>query len=323
MDLKYQRTKAFDDYFFEPANVWDLTKDHSFINVYNSSSFPASPFNPFTPDVAIPGWPNRYGTPGANNGDTNDSHATTVGPFIQTNWKLGSQWSLVAGAREDFLSAFVRDPLWSPAVSSSYASFWGVAIPAYPTASISVVIPSVNGSLLFKPAPNITYYLTYNYSQNTSGAVGVGGGVTGWAGSGGVPFLDSNGKPYLAKSAFTQPSLLYEAGAKFALDHEKVFLNFATFDQTRTAKQTSGTAIQKYETSGIEAELNYQPDKHLYATMSFSFIHATTSLTSGGSGQDYPFVGPSELVGNEAQLPASVTKWRTSGLPEFSANALV
>ncbi len=322
LDIKYQRTKAYDDYFFEPANVWDLTKDHNYINVYNSSSFPPSPSDPFTPDVAIPGWSNRYGTPGVNNGDTNDSHATTIGPFVQTDWKISSELSFVAGAREDFMSAFVRDPLWSPAVSASYASFWGVAVPAYPTASINVVIPSLNGSLLFKPATNTTYYVTYNYSQNTSGAVGVGGGINGWAGSGGVPFLDSNGKPYLAKTAFTQPSTLYEAGAKYALNHEKVFLNFAVFAQNRTAKQTSGTTIQKYKTNGFEAELNYQPDKHLYATVSFSYIHARTENSIGGFG-DYPFVGPSELVGNEAQLPATVTEWRTSGLPEVSANALV
>ena len=266
LDIKYQRTKAYDDYFFEPANVWDLTKDLAFVNVYNSTSFPPSPSDPFTPDVAIPGWSGRYATPGVNNGDTNDSHAVTVGPFIQTNWKLSDKVSLVAGAREDFMDATVRDPLLTPAVAATYASFWGVPVAAYPTASIKVAIPSLNGSLLFKPASNITYYLTYNYSQNTSGAVGVGGGITGWAASGGVPFLDSNGQPYLSKAAFTQPSTLYEAGAKFALNHDKVFLNFALFDQTRTAKTTSGTAIQKYKTNGFEAELNYQPDKHLYAT---------------------------------------------------------
>ncbi len=322
LDLKYQRTKAYDDYFFEPANVWDLTKDHNFINVYNSSSFPPSQSDPFTPAVPIPGWSNRYGTPGVNNGDTNDSHATTIGPFIQTDWKLSDKWSLVMGAREDFMSAFVRDPLWSPAVSAGYTSFWNVTVAPYPSASIDVAIPSVNGSLLFKPDQNTTYYLTYNYSQNTSGAVGVGGGINGWAGSGGVPYLDSNGKPYLAKAAFTQPSTLYEAGAKYALDHNRVFLNFAVFDQDRTAKQTSGTSILKYKVYGLEAEMNYQPDKHLYATMSFSYIHARTENSSGGF-SDYPFVGPSELVGDEAQLPSTVTSWRTSGLPEVSANALV
>ncbi len=323
LDIKYQRTKAYDDYFFEPANVWDLTKDHNYINVYNSTSFPPSPSDPFTPDVAIPGWPNRYGTPGVNNGDTNDSHATTVGPFIQTNWKISNQLSLVAGAREDFMSATVRDPLLSPA-ATSYVNFFGLpSLPAYPTASINVAIPSLNGSLLFKPATNITYYFTYNYSQNTSGAVGVGGGINGWAGSGGVPYVDSSGKPYLAKDAFTQPSELYEAGAKYALSHDKVFLNFTVFDQSRTAKQTSGTTILKYKTKGIEAELNYQPDKHLYATVSFSYIHATTFSSAGGSG-DYPFAGGFiEMVGDEAQLPASVHEWRTSGLPELSANALV
>ena len=34
-----------------------------------------------------------------------------------------------------------------------------------------------------KPTPQSSVYVTYNYSKNTSGAVGNGGGITGWAGA--------------------------------------------------------------------------------------------------------------------------------------------
>ena len=82
LDLRYQRTKAYDDYFFEPANVWDLTKDLNYVNVYNATSF----YGRFV-GQPVPGWPNRYATQGTINGDTNDSHATTVGPYFQATWK--------------------------------------------------------------------------------------------------------------------------------------------------------------------------------------------------------------------------------------------
>lgn len=282
VDLRYQRTKAYDDYFYEPANVWDLTKNMSYVNVYDSIYFPSSDFAA----LPVPGWPGRFATPGTINGDTNDSHGTTIGPFAQSTWKLGEKVSLVAGVRQDHLSAYVREPLAAP----------------YPTASISVWDPSYNGSLVYKPTVASSLYATYNYSQNTSGAVGVGGGITGWnaAGTG------------LDKQSFTQPSDLYEIGTKYALMQNKVFLNFALYDQTRTAKSTSSTVIQKFRARGFESELNYQPDKHLYATLSYSAIDATVTA-------------PFQSDGGVAQYGAAYygNAKTVSGLPKSLFNGLV
>ena len=290
VDLRYQSTKAYDDYFFEPANVWDITKDHSSIDVYNSDAFINGGRG-----FAVPGWPNRYAQPGLFNGDTNDSHATTFGPFAQGTYKFSDEFSAVAGFRLDHMKATVREPL----------------LPPYQTADISVNIPSYNGSLIYKATPNSSVYFTYNYSENTSGAVGNGGGITGWnaAGTG------------LDKENFTQPSELFEIGAKFALMQNKVFLNFAMFDQTRTAKSTSSTVISTYEYQGFEAELNYQPNKHLYATVSYSFIDAEQSA---------PF--QYGLFGNFSELPpanrtnptvAIGSKVKVSGLPSNLFNGLI
>jgi outer membrane receptor protein involved in Fe transport len=290
-DLRYQRTKAYDDYFFEPANVWDLTKDPSYINVYNSDDFNGHFFQSYP----VPGWPNRYAGQGVVNGDTNDSHGTTVGTFIQATWKLHEKLGLVTGYRYDHLSATVKDPLSTPV----------------PVGTISVWTPNYNTSLVFKPTKSSSFYATYNYSKNMSGAVGNGGGITGWDGTGSA--LDTG--------AFQQPAELYEIGSKYSLNNNTLFLNFAYFDQTRTSKPASSTSIAKYKTKGFEAELNYQPSKRVYYTASFSYIDATTFSTSGPG--DYPFVGPAEMVGDEAQLPASVTEWRTSGMPRVSANGLV
>ena len=94
---------------------------------------------------------------------------------------------------------------------------------------------------------------------------GNGGGITGWNAAGTALFKDN----------FLQPSELIEIGTKYALLQNKVFLNFALFDQKRTFKSTSSTIIQSFHSKGFEAELNYQPNKHLYATLSYAYIDAT------------------------------------------------
>ena len=311
LDLRYQSVKAYDDYFYEPANVWDLTKNMYYVNVYNSKdflnggSFAAQP---------VPGWPNRFATPGVINGDTNNSQAFTAGPFIQATWKIADKVNFVTGGRYDYMSAKVNDPLASPGFITPVVK---------PTATIHVGIPSYNGSLVFKATPASSYYLTYNYSENTSGAVGNGGGITGWA-------LDKNNIPFLDKQNFTQPSELYEAGAKYNLDSNKVFLNFAVYDQTRTAKSTSSTVIQKFHAKGFESELNYQPDKHLYATVSYSYINATTTApfqSDGGinllptEGIDYS--GPKQVSGLPKQLFNALVSYGWDNGWNVSSNILV
>ncbi len=292
LDLRFQRTKAYDDYFFEPANVWDLTKDRRFVNVYNSVNFPD-----FVTSRPVPGWPGRYATAGIQNGDTNDSKGTTIGPFAQGTFKVNEKFSLVAGVRLDRFRATVREPLTVPAF------IWPVN---HVQQSITVTNPNYNASVIYKLTPTSSVYATYNKSKNTSGAVGNGGGITGWANDPSGNFLG-----YLQKDSFSQPSELKEIGTKYALMDSKVFLNFAVFDQTRTFKSTSSTIIQKFRTKGFESELNYQPNKHLYGTLSYSFLDAETTAgcqSDGGVGQFFASRG---------------TKGRVSGLPKHLFNALV
>ena len=308
LDLRYQKTKAYDDYFFEPANVWDITKDLNFVNVYNSVNFPA-----FVTSRPVPGWPNRYATAGIMNGDTNDSHGTTVGPFSQGTWKASENFSVAAGVRFDRFSATVREPLSVPGF------IWPVQ---NVTDSMTVTNPNYNGSLIFKPTPTSSVYATYNYSENTSGAAGNGGGITGWANNPAGDFLG-----HLQKDSFSQPSELYELGSKYSLMQNKVFLNFAVFDQKRMFKSTSSTIIQKFHTKGFEAELNFQPNKHLYGTLSYSAIDATTTAgfqSDGGVGYFYASFGGE---GRASGLPKSLLNGLISVSLEngfgFSANTLI
>ena len=281
LDFRYQRTKAYDDYFFEPANVWDLTQDHNYINVYNSGYF----YGRFV-GQPVPGWPNRYATQGTINGDTNDSHATTIGPYFQATWKLHPKVDLVTGVREDHFSADVKDPLTSPVVHDT----------------IDLWIPNYNASLVYKITKTSSAYLTYNYSKNTSGAVGNGGGITGWNGN------------ELDKENFQQPSELLELGNKYSLKENTLFLNLAVFKQERTAKTTSSTDIVKFEAKGFEAELNYQPNKHVYTTLSYSYIDAT--VTPG-----FQSDGGTPLLPTQGIDYANTHQ--VSGLPQHLINGLI
>ena len=69
--------------------------------------------------------------------------------------------------------------------------------PPIPRTTSSVTDPNYNASLVFKVTPAMSMYATYNYSKNISGAVGNGGGITGW---------DTSTGDALDKENFQQPS---------------------------------------------------------------------------------------------------------------------
>lgn len=37
--VRYQQVEAYNDFFNEPAGVWDITKDRNYINIYNADYF--------------------------------------------------------------------------------------------------------------------------------------------------------------------------------------------------------------------------------------------------------------------------------------------
>ncbi|MES2693494.1 MAG: TonB-dependent receptor [Verrucomicrobiota bacterium] len=295
---RYISVKSWADFFFEPAAVWDITKDRNFINAYNSVNF-AGHFAA----APVPGNPDRYGSTlvafGTLSGaDGNISNATTLAPFAQASWKLAQDFTLTTGARVDFMRIYSRDPFTTVAEDT-----------------ISVALPNGNVSLGYNFSPTVSAYATYNYSENTSGASGNGGGYVGFIGTGAggtAPFV-------LDKSAFTQPSELKEVGMKFSLAGGKLFLGTALFDQTRQNKpQNSPVATYRYR--GFEFEANYQPNKHMFATFSYALMDG--SVPAGAIGFEALNVTPaaSPEVRPNTQTTGRV---RVQGAPRNQANALV
>jgi len=253
---RYTDTKSYGDFFFEPAAVWDITKDRNFIIAYNSVNF----LGHFAAQP-VPGWNNRFGSSlvafgSVSGADGNISHSTQGSPFVQSSWKLADKLKFVAGARADFLHVFSSDP-FDPKIADS----------------IDVVLPSVNASFVYALAPTISTYVTYNYNRNTSGAPGNGGGLVAFAGP------NAAGKFFLDKPAFEQPSELKEAGMKFSLLNSTLFIGSAIFDQTRTTTQQGGGTIE-FQYRGIEIEANYQPNKNMYFTFSYPMLAASVPAKS-------------------------------------------
>ncbi len=251
--LRYQYVAAFNDFFNEPANVYDLTKDHRFINYFNSVNSP----NPFT-QVPVPGWPGRFYTP--DNGDSGESKVFTTSFFSQNSYKVNDQFTLDAGARVDLLSIKYRD----------FAGF-------LPGDSVIVGLPNYNVSANYKVSKDLGTYVTYNYSQNPVGAVGNGGGFT------------TGGNRNFSNAALRGEAILTEAGAKYSFAGGKGFIGGALFQQNREQLQQD-RSTRKFETKGFEVEVNYQPTKNLYATFGYSYLNSkvngaefdvgNTSLTS-------------------------------------------
>ena len=81
--------------------------------------------------------------------------------------------------------------------------------------------------------------------------------------------------------------------------------------------------IQQFRYKGFEAEVNFQPNKHVYATASYSYIDAKSSAPF----QYGLFGNASEMFGNAATVPiGTVTRVSApvsseSAAPYFPCNA--
>jgi catecholate siderophore receptor len=244
VDLRYQSVRAYNDFFNEPANVWDLTRSHYAINYFKSVNSPS----PFT-QVAVPGssWPNRYYTP--NNGDSGTSSALFFGPFVQEDWKITDKLSVLAGGRVDLLSADYHVDWTDPSGKNSLRD------------STVVGLPNANASVNYKWIPELSSYATYNYSQNPVGATGNGGGIT------------TGGNSSFSNASLRNNAILYEVGSKASLYGNKLFLNLALFEQERGDRQQDLSVVE-FRTKGVEFEVNYQPSRNLYVTVGYSYFIA-------------------------------------------------
>jgi len=295
MEERYQSVHAFDDFYFEPVNVWDLSSaaERKTLNYALASSG----YGGYA-GVQVPGWPGRYATPGLINNDTNVSEEYNVSPFIQSSIKLGPSFDLVAGARIDLMHIEDRDP-FTP----------------HSEAQLGAGEPNVNLSLVYKLTPTVSSYLTGNFSENYTGDLGDGGGF-------GLYSDPSTGAPSLPRGLFSEQSKLIEYGMKTSANNNKLFVSSDVFFQTRQNKPQASPVIQ-YQYYGFEFLANYQPNKNFYATFGYSWINGSLPGPvpfQGYSTQQLPGGPPDPFTNPGAYQTAG--RLRAPGQPLDTVNAL-
>ncbi len=288
VDVRYQHVRAYDDYFNEPSNSWDLSAPRQRINYVNFGFI----------DRPVEGYPGQVADPGFINGDTGKSDTVIGGPFVQNELRVGPV-GLLVGARADINYVNWRDP---------------IVLPGSPRFSDETVMvqPNFNGSLTYQITPKITTYFTYNYSQ--SSAVGNGGG-----------YVPTNGSQFRGAD-FHRISELYEGGLKFSLLKDTLFISTAGFHQTRSIP-TQGGGANRVNVTGFEIEGNYQPNKNFFMTAGYSLIESFLYNESPGFvSQKLPIdrlpVNPDGTITLDAGGGLPVADYRQPGLPEHLINAL-
>ena len=266
VDFRYTHVNYIGNFDDETLSVFDLSG--------NPNSWVYPPGAQFT--ATAPDFPPanvyssafgrlQYGIPGRDSvdgGNTNESDLVDLGLFFEHKIQFTPEFSLLYGLRGDLMQADEHDPLGGPlfgGLPQDHSTDW------YANASANI-------SPVFRFAPWGSYYLTYDYTQNTTGNYGMGGIFT-------IGTPDS--------LAFDETSRLYETGLKFNLLNDKLFIGTALFKQFRVIPTgPGGTVPDEARISGAEFELNYQPERHYFFTASYS--HIQTTLAEAAGFYDFP-----------------------------------
>jgi catecholate siderophore receptor len=252
VSYRHMHVLAYQDFFNEYLNATDITSNPN--NFVISELFGVLP---------VPGNSDQFGAPGASYASglfpfaiqgTQDQNSNQFGAFYQHIFPVSKQLSLLAGLRGDIISESLTDPLPPPGFAAAHDS-------------VTEREGAVDLSATYKPVPWNTEYLTADY--NESPVTTNGGGFAGFTGD------------VINPSDFKIKNYLYEAGSKFALLNNTLFLSGAVFHQQRSQTDQFGN-VSKIISEGYELEANYQPNRNFSGTMSYSYLNASLPHATGG-----------------------------------------
>ena len=298
---RFAHVNYISNFSSEPASVYDLTKNANLWTYNNAYQFAFS--NAFT--YTTPFGSTQLGTPGrdeTNNGNTGVSDLSDGALFLQDRMALTPELSMLLGGRVDIVQDHTHDPLGGPLCPNCFTGL--------PQDHSTGVYGLGNGnfSVVYAPQPWVSGYLTFDYTQslNPNG------------GEGGINAYGQTPDSVLLRST----SYLYEAGLKFNLLDNKLFAGGAIFDQKRSIPTgAGGTVPDQADIKGLEMEANYQPNRHFFATASYSFIR--TELNSAAGFYDYPAqLGQNVDGAGLFTVFAAGQKFKDPGMPEHVFNML-
>jgi outer membrane receptor for monomeric catechols len=303
---RYAHTNYVSNFNAEAVSVWDLSGNPNSWRLADSKqgAEDAVPFRSVFGNTL-------YGVLGrdfVSNGNSGISNLHDGGLFFQDRLSFTPKLSVLFGARIDALQDNTHDPLeCAPELNFTCADF-------LPRDHASGVygLGNANISAVYRFLPEWSAYATVNWTQSPPNPNGGEGGINlyGFAPDG--LLLRSN-------------SFLYEAGVKANLLDNRLFLSSAVFDQKHTVPAGAGSSTSlDADTYGLEIEGNYQPNRNLYVTASYSYIRSI--LSSPPTFYDFPAQpglnvdGAPALLGTSMFVPGQHVD--QPGQPEHLFNAL-
>jgi TonB-dependent Receptor Plug Domain len=305
LDFRYEHVYSVSDIGHSYNNLFDLTQNPSLINVPLSSIIGGS-----NPSYAVPGMPNFYGTPGGTyvtssgkvintgNGESNDTWAQDYAAFLEDRISVTKQLAFFVGIRGDILHINFIDPVHPAGFNP---------VTAYTTQGLI----NVNANVTYQLFPWATAYFTYDYS--TSSTDGQGGGYS----------IGTDNK--FDNPDFRNGSDLYEGGMKFSFFDGKLYIATAGFRQTRSIPQEAAPTLAETIWGG-EAELNFQPNRNFYMTLSYSYLDPVLAGQAPSQKESSVFASFAPPVGNGSGVANTVTlplgNYLQPGIPRqlFNAN---
>lgn len=263
--FRFAHVNYITNFSAEPVSVYDLTSNPS-LWVFSADYQALADAFPYKSVFGRL----QYGVPArdiVNGANTGVSNLYDTGFFFQDRAEFSPAWSLLFGGRFDLVQDNTRDPLGGPVCEFCFTD-----LPEKHTTGV-YGLADVNTSLVWRPEKQVSLYATFDWTQS----------VNPNGGAGGINALTQVPDSVLLRSN----SYLYEAGLKLNLLNNKLFVGSAVFDQKHGVP--TGQAGQKTDMAnirGVELEANYQPNRNLFATASYSYIK--TTLNSVPSFYDWP-----------------------------------
>jgi len=264
--FRFAHVNYISDFSAETPGVFDLTTNPALWVWDNAVQVELADAFPYKTSWGA----TQYGVPGRDStslGNDGVSDLYDTGFFFQHRMEFSPQFSALYGGRIDLVQNHSHDPLGGPVCMACVDGYLPSDLPQNHTTGI-YGLGQGNVSLVYKPQPWASTYLTFDFTQSTNPNGGEGGVNT---------FLQVPDHVLMRSDSY-----LYEAGSKFNLLDNKLFASIAGFDQKRAVPTgAGGNQFSQANIRGVEFEANYQPSRNLYATASYSYIATTLNQAAG------------------------------------------
>jgi hypothetical protein len=274
--FRFAHVNYISDFSAETPSVFDLTGNPNLWVWDNSVQVAFANAFPYQTSFGH----TQYGVPGRDSvslGNDGVSDLFDTGFFFQHRMEVSPQFSVLYGGRIDLVQDHSFDPLGGAVCGNCFTHVYylpynpptipGTPLPQSHTTGV-YGLGNGNLSLVYRPKPWVSGYITFDFTQSENSNGGEGGINA---------FLQVPDHILLRSDSF-----LYEAGLKFNLLNNKLFAGLAGFDQKRSVPNgAGGNQFSRANIRGVEVEANYQPTRNLFATAGYSYIVTTLNKAAG------------------------------------------